>query len=150
MDKTRAQVDAVQHGIHVVQTFLKECAEPQVVPYLLASTVLNALQEYYRSQCEMACKIFEARLCSLSPEESGISCVILCYLLRDGTTVKEMTRIRISVMKAIVEFPDLVWRLEVESADGEHFKILWQMTEHQQTAIKLWEKNKASVLGLRK
>jgi hypothetical protein len=58
MDKTRAQVDAAQHGIHVVQTFLKECAEPQAVPYLLASTVLNALQEYYRSQREMACKIF--------------------------------------------------------------------------------------------
>jgi hypothetical protein len=32
MDKTRAQVDAAQHGIHVVQTFLKECAEPQAVP----------------------------------------------------------------------------------------------------------------------
>ena len=68
LDKTMAQLDAAKHGIQNVTTFLKECVETQPVFYILAGTVLGALQEYFKSQRQMASKIFEVRLCSLSPE----------------------------------------------------------------------------------
>lgn len=141
LDKTRAQLGAAQHGIQIVRNFLQECAEPQPVLYILAGTVLGALQEYYKSQRQMASKIFEVRLCSVSPEESGVSYVIARYLLREGTSVDEMREIRSTVMTSIAKFPALLRRLEVESADGEHFKMLWQMAEQPQSALELWEKN---------
>ena len=149
LDRTMAQLDAAKHGIQNVTTFLKECAEPQPVFYILAGTVLGALQEYFKSQRQMASKIFEVRLCSMSPEESGISYVIARYLLRDGTSVDDMRQIRATVMKSITKFPALVRRLEVESADGEHFKMLWQMAEQPQSAYELWEKNDKWVHDLR-
>jgi hypothetical protein len=98
LDKARARFDAAQHGIQVVERFLKECEEPLPLPYLLASTVLNALQEYFKTVREMACKIFEVRLCTVSPEGSGASYVIARYLLRDGTTVEEMGVIRAALV----------------------------------------------------
>lgn len=150
LDRTMAQLDAAKHGIQIVNTFLKECAEPQPVFYILAGTVLGALQEYFKSQRQMASKIFEVRLCSMSPEESGISYVIARYLLREGTSVDDMRKIRATVMKSITKFPALVRRLEVESADGEHFKMLWQMAEHPQSAYELWEENDAWIDALRK
>ena len=130
LDKTRTQLDAAEHGIQVVRTFLKECAALQPVLYLLAGAVLGALQEYYKSVREMASEIFEVRLCTVSPQESGTSYVIARFLLRDGTTVEEMSTIRDCVMKVIAKF-DLRRRLELESADGEHYKNLWQSAEHQ-------------------
>jgi hypothetical protein len=146
--KVSTRFYAAQHGIQIVKSFLKECGEEQPVPYLLASTVINALQEYFKTERDMACKILEVRLCTVSPEASGTSHVIAWYLLRDGTTVEEMRVIRAAVMTAIVKFPDLLRRLELESADGEHFKLLWQMAEHPQSAIELWEKNESFVKAL--
>jgi hypothetical protein len=149
LDKVRTQFEAAQYGIQIVKMYLNECEEQQPVPYLLASTVLNALREYFKTEREMACKIFEVRLCTVSPEASGTSYVIARYLLRDGTTVEEMRVIRAAVMTTITEFPNLLRRLELESADGEHFKLLWQMAEHPQSAIELWEKNESFIKELR-
>lgn len=114
LDRTMSQLDAAKHGIQIVTNFLKEHAEPQPVLYILATTVLGALQEYFKSQQQMASKIFEVLLCSMSLEESGISYVIARYLLREGTSVDDMRKIRATVMKSIAKFPDLVQRLEVE------------------------------------
>ena len=152
LDKAMKQFDAAQFGIQVVENFLKECKEPQPVPYILASTVLNALREYFKTERDMACKIFEVRLCTVSPESSGTSYVIARYLLRDGTTIEEMRVIRAAVMEILAksEFSDVRRRLELESADGEHFKLLWQLAEHPQSAIELWDQNDDFIHALRK
>lgn len=148
--KTRAQLASADHGIQTVQDFLDEAGAPAPVNYLVAVTVLEALQAFFASKRVMASKILEFRICDLSPEASGISDVIARYLVGDDTTVEKMRCIRTFIMSTLSGFPGILQRLELESCDGEHFKLLWQLAEAPQSAWELWDQNDAFVDAMEK
>lgn len=143
--KTRQQIASADLGIQRVTDFLTEAEAESPVQILVAGTVLQGLQAYYSSIREIASKIFEVRICDLSPEASGISNVIARFLLDDSTNVEKMQGIRSAIMKTLSEYTGISQRLELESCDGEHFQILWQLAEAPQTAYELWDQNVAEI-----
>mmetsp|Transcript_66003 Transcript_66003/g.162474 ORF Transcript_66003/g.162474 Transcript_66003/m.162474 type:complete len:371 (-) Transcript_66003:2-1114(-) len=111
------------------------------MPAMVHSLALPALQAYFSSVRRMGSHILEARICSLDPGEEGVSYVVARFVLPSGVTVEIMRLIRTSVLTELMGVPDLIDRLEVEAADGEHFNLLWMEAGQPQTFFEIWKIN---------
>jgi hypothetical protein len=150
MNRLRAQLNAAKSGLARIRDFMAEVEADQRSLYLIASTALQALQTCISFNRDMANSILEFRISCLNADEGGRSVVVARFPLGSNVTADTMASIRNLVFDACAKNPDVVRRLELEAADGEHFELLWKHTRHPATFFDLWELNDFQMKALMK